>query len=141
MRALTTHLFPLFLTIRYKDYKTFLKNGKNSNYLTQDMIIDIHSHASLLGLFIVGNAYDDVYRFERHTVFPKILSQICPDFSHENTIYNNDVTKEGTARRYFCDNISPEVNSYTLEASLLGYKDSGLEDVVTYTDDMYCRSV
>jgi hypothetical protein len=105
------------------------------------MIIDIHSHASLLGLFIVGNAYDDVYRFERHTVFPKILSQICPDFSHENTIYNNDVTKEGTARRYFCDNISPEVNSYTLEASLLGYKDSGLEDVVTYTDDMYCRSV
>ncbi len=53
---------------------------------------------SLFGLFIVGNAYDDVYRFERHTVFPKILSQICQDFSTENTIYNNDATKEGTAR-------------------------------------------
>ena len=64
----------------------------------QDLILDIHAHASLLGTFVVGNAYDDVYRFERHTVFPKILSQICPDFSTENTVYNNDVSKEGTAR-------------------------------------------
>ena len=37
------------------------------------MVIDIHSHVSLLGLFIVGNSYDDVYRFERHVVFPKIM--------------------------------------------------------------------
>jgi hypothetical protein len=101
--------------------------------------LDIHSHASLLGLFIVGNAYDDVYRFERHTVFPKILSQICQDFSHENTIYNNDLAKEGTARRYFCNNISPEVNTYTLEASLLGYTDPNFDDVIPFTDDMYCR--
>ena len=26
------------------------------------LIIDVHSHVSLLGLFIVGNSYDDVYR-------------------------------------------------------------------------------
>jgi hypothetical protein len=42
-------------------------------------------------------------------------------------------------RRYFCDNISHEVNTYTLETSLYGYKDSDLDDIVTYTDDMYCR--
>ena len=27
-----------------------------------DMILDVHSHISLLGLFVVGNSYDDVYR-------------------------------------------------------------------------------
>ena len=47
----------------------------------------------------VGNAYDDVYRFERHSVFPKILAQICPDFSTENSIYNNDEEKAGSIRR------------------------------------------
>lgn len=26
------------------------------------LILDVHSHMSLLGLFIVGNSYDDVYR-------------------------------------------------------------------------------
>eukprot|EP00095_Tigriopus_kingsejongensis_P009965 maker-scaffold17_size721972-snap-gene-2.11 protein:Tk09965 transcript:maker-scaffold17_size721972-snap-gene-2.11-mRNA-1 annotation:"cytosolic carboxypeptidase 6" len=46
-----------------------------------DIILDLHSHSSLLGLFIYGNSYDDVYRFERHIVFPKILSQNCPDFT------------------------------------------------------------
>ena len=45
---------------------------KDPNY-DLDMVIDIHSHVSLLGLFIVGNSYDDVYRFERHVVFPKIM--------------------------------------------------------------------
>ena len=27
------------------------------------LILDVHSHISLLGLFIVGNSYDDVYRW------------------------------------------------------------------------------
>ena len=31
--------------------------------LQLDMIIDVHSHISLLGLFIVGNSYSDVYRY------------------------------------------------------------------------------
>lgn len=30
--------------------------------LDLDMVIDIHAHASLMGTFIYGNAYDDVYR-------------------------------------------------------------------------------
>ena len=108
-----------------------------------DMIVDIHSHISLLGLFIVGNSYDDVYRFERHVVFPKIMAQICPDFSMENTIYNDDEAKAGTAGRHFCSAVSPEVNSFTLEASLYGYVDPEsdplLPIIVPYTDDMYCR--
>lgn len=108
-----------------------------------DLVIDIHSHISLLGLFIVGNSYEDVYRFERHVVFPKIMAAICPDFSMENTIYNDDEAKAGTARRFFCTSLSPEVNSYTLEASLYGYvdpeSDASLPVVVPYTDDMYCR--
>ena len=82
-------------------------------------------------------------RFERHVVFPKILSQICPDFSLDNTIYNDDEAKAGSARRYFCSAVSPEVNSFTLEASLYGYidpeSDPLLPVVVPYTDDMYCR--
>lgn len=76
-------------------------------------------------------------------VFPKIMAQICPDFSLENTIYNDDESKAGTSRRYLCTAVSPEVNSYTLEASLYGYVDPQsdplLPIVVPYTDDMYCR--
>ncbi len=108
-----------------------------------DLVIDIHSHVSLLGLFIVGNSYDDVYRFERHVVFPKIMAALCPDFSMENTIYNDDEDKAGTARRFFCTSLPPEVNSFTLEVSLYGYidpeSDASLPIVVPYTDDMYCR--
>ena len=71
------------------------------------------------------------------------MSQICPDFSLDNTIYNDDEAKAGSARRYFCSAVSPEVNSFTLEASLYGYidpeSDPLLPVVVPYTDDMYCR--
>ena len=85
----------------------------------------------------------NTYRFERHVVFPKIMAQICPDFSMENTIYNDDESKVGTVRRYFCTEVSPEVNTYTLEASIFGYidpeSDPLLPIIVPYTDDMYCR--
>ena len=50
-------------------------------------------------MYIMGNSYDSVYRYERHVVFPKMLAQNCKDFSKENTIYNADEEKEGTARR------------------------------------------
>ena len=48
------------------------------------MILDIHSHPSQLGLFMIGNAYDDVFRYEHHSVFPKILAEICPDYNIES---------------------------------------------------------
>ena len=40
------------------------------------LIIDVHSHVSLLGLFIVGNSYDDVYRC--------VISIQCGKPSHNN---------------------------------------------------------
>lgn len=64
-----------------------------------DFVIDLHSSSSLLGMFVQGNAYDSVYRYERHIVFPKLLSQNCPDFAQNQTIYNADLEKEGTTRR------------------------------------------
>ena len=70
-----------------------------SNAYELDMILDIHASQTQTGFFVIGNAYDDVYRFERHSVFPKILAQICPDFSTENSIYNNDEEKAGSIRR------------------------------------------
>ena len=51
------------------------------------------------GIFIQGNSYDSVYRYERHIVFPKMLAQNCPDFHPGNTVYNSDLEKDGTARR------------------------------------------
>lgn len=40
----------------------------------------------------------DICRNERHIVFPKMLSQNCLDYSSENTMYNKDSDKGGTAR-------------------------------------------
>jgi hypothetical protein len=104
-----------------------------------DMILDLHSHTSFHGLFVYGNSYDDVYRFERHIVFPKILSQNCPDFNQENSIYNRSAEKEGSCRRFFCSAASPEVNSYTIEVSILGYKDEATDVLVSYTDEHYSK--
>ena len=102
--------------------------------------MDMHANSSQLGLFIVGNSYDSVYRFERHIVLPKIIAQNCPDFSHENTIYNCDQVKEGSSRRFFCTSLNPDVNTYTLEVSLLGYMDDEEEAIVEYTEDSYIKA-
>ncbi|GAB6022195.1 Cytosolic carboxypeptidase 6 [Chamberlinius hualienensis] len=64
-----------------------------------DLYLDVHAHSALLGSFIYGNMYDDVYRLERHLLFPKLLSQVADDFSLDNTIYNRDPLKAGTGRR------------------------------------------
>ena len=63
-----------------------------------DFVIDLHANANLKGLYIMGNSYDSVYRYERHVVFPKMMAQNCKDFSKENTIYNADEEKEGTPK-------------------------------------------
>ena len=72
-----------------RDYIHKLDAGRqsgSSNAFDLDMILDVHSHPSQLGLFIIGNAYDDVFRFERHSVFPKILAEICPDYNVDNRL-------------------------------------------------------
>ncbi|GIY90422.1 uncharacterized protein CEXT_552191 [Caerostris extrusa] len=62
------------------------------------MYLDLHAHTGLLGAFVYGNSYTDVYRFQRHTLFPKHLSYCAPDFSLEHTAYNKDKNKQGTSR-------------------------------------------
>ena len=102
-------------------------------------MLDIHAHTALTGLFIYGNSYDDVYRYERHIVFPKILAQNCDDFNCTNTIYNADQKKSGSVRRHMTTYLSHEVNTYTLEVSLLGYEDKDRRQIVPYTDDLYAK--
>ena len=46
------------------------------NFIKLSQVLDLHAHTSLLGLFINGNSYVSIYRYERHIVFPKILSQV-----------------------------------------------------------------
>ena len=104
-----------------------------------DMVLDIHAHTALTGLFVYGNSYDDVYRYERHIVFPKILAQNCEDFNHANTIYNADQKKSGSVRRHMTTYLSHEVNTYTLEVSLLGYEDADKRQIIPYTDELYAR--
>lgn len=104
-----------------------------------DIVIDVHANDALLGVFIGGNSYDDVYRFERHTVFPKILSQNCPDYNTDNTTFNADPAKDDTARRALATLFhSEEVDCYSLEVSLLGFvhKDEQ-EKIFPYDEELY----
>ncbi|KAJ8937163.1 hypothetical protein NQ318_009365 [Aromia moschata] len=55
-----------------------------------DFVLDIHAHSSLKGCFVYGNTYDDVYRYERHILFPKLLATTCDDYIAENTMFNSD---------------------------------------------------
>ena len=73
--------------VALREYIHKLDAGRQSGASTAfdlDMILDVHSHPSQLGLFIIGNAYEHVFRFERHSVFPKILAEICPDYNVDN---------------------------------------------------------
>nr|XP_022914708.1 cytosolic carboxypeptidase 6 [Onthophagus taurus] len=114
-------------------------NIENNKDCQLDIVIDIHAHSSLTGCFIYGNSYEDVYRYERHTVFPKILSTLCDDYVKENTMFNSDQHKLGTARRYLCAVLNNNVNCYTFEVSLFGYKLEGSNVIIPYTEENYMR--
>ena len=66
-----------------------------------DFVLDLHASSSMNGIFLQGNSYDSVFRYERHLVFPKMMKNNCPDFSVDQSFYNADEEKEGTCRRYF----------------------------------------
>ena len=96
------------------------------------------------GIFLQGNSYDSVFRYERHLVFPKMMKNNCPDFSVDQSFYNADEEKEGTCRRYLslldnalnqvlsnsvciffrnlCVEIGEKTNVYTLEVSMHGHE-------------------
>lgn len=100
-----------------------------------DFVIDIHAHSSLTGTFIYGSTYDNVYRYERHLVFPKLFASKCEDFCQEHMMFNADDRKSGTARRYFVDALSDNVNTYTLEVSTCGYYLNDTNILTQYTED------
>ena len=51
---------------------TQIKKTKNYVVLGKyelDMVLDIHAHTALTGLFVYGNSYDDVYRSHKNSAF------------------------------------------------------------------------
>ncbi|XP_063220353.1 cytosolic carboxypeptidase 6 [Bacillus rossius redtenbacheri] len=111
----------------------------NTKEIDLDFVLDLHAHSSLLGVFMYGNTYDDVYRYERHIMFPKMWAQNTEDYVTANTMYNRDPAKAGTARRHFCNTLSKSVNCYTLEISFYGYKRPNGSEFLTYTEESYLR--
>lgn len=77
----------------------------------------------------------DCFRYERHIVFPKLLSTVADDYMPENTMFNADANKIGTARRYLCSVLSNHVNCYAFEVSIFGYRLKGSDITVPYTED------
>uniref|UniRef100_A0A1B0DQG4 Peptidase M14 domain-containing protein n=1 Tax=Phlebotomus papatasi TaxID=29031 RepID=A0A1B0DQG4_PHLPP len=115
--------------------KNLFREFDQSDCYQIDFVIDLHAHANLLGSFIYGNTYEDVYRYERHLVFPKILSTNAGDWISENMMFNADDKKAGSVRRYCCEKLSDNVNAYSLEVSMCGFFLKGTQTMTQYTDD------
>ncbi|XP_044014103.1 cytosolic carboxypeptidase 6 [Aphidius gifuensis] len=112
---------------------------KNSN-TPLDCVLDLHAHTNSTGLFVYGNTYDDVYRYERHIVLPKLLAQHAEDYDAGNTMYNQDPHKSGTARRYLCSILNEQVNCYTIQVSMYGYYKKSTPGILfPYTEESYYR--
>lgn len=50
-------------------------------------------------------------------------------------MFNADDKKSGTARRFFCENLSDSINAYSLEVSMCGYYLDGNSILTQYTED------
>uniref|UniRef100_A0A1B0CAC9 Peptidase M14 domain-containing protein n=1 Tax=Lutzomyia longipalpis TaxID=7200 RepID=A0A1B0CAC9_LUTLO len=119
--------------------KKLFREYDQSDCYQLDFVIDLHAHANLLGSFMYGNTYEDVYRYERHLVFPKILSTNAGDWIPENMMFNADDKKTGSVRRFCCEKLSDNVNAYSLEVSMCGFYLKGTQTMTHYTDDGYMR--
>jgi hypothetical protein len=86
-----------------------------------DFYFDIHAHSTLMNGFMYGNVYEDMQRFDQHSVFPKLLCANAEDFSMSNTSFNQDAVKAGTGRRFLGNCLTPCTNCYTLEVSFFSY--------------------
>lgn len=115
--------------------KQMLRELDNSGSYQVDFCIDFHAHSTQNGAFIYGNTYEDVYRYERHLVFPKLLATNAEDFVATNMMFNADERKTGSARRFCCERLSDTINAYTLEVSMCGYYVRGTGALAQYTED------
>ncbi|OWR52149.1 hypothetical protein KGM_201286 [Danaus plexippus plexippus] len=104
--------------------------------LQLDFIIDIHADLSHEGVFVRGNSYDDVYRFERHAVLPKFLAMRVEAWKPESCLYNTDSISAGSARRTLP---TGTVDAYSLLASLGGRRLTPRGPYLHYTEDAYSK--
>lgn len=87
------------------------------------------------GCFIYGNTYEDVYRYERHLVFPRLFASNAQDYVADHTMFNADERKAGSLRRYCCERLSDTVNAYTLEVSMAGHYLRDGKTIALYNED------
>ncbi|KAL0119285.1 hypothetical protein PUN28_009693 [Cardiocondyla obscurior] len=119
--------------------RAMLKSLDKNSQTPLDCVLDLHAHTNATGVFVYGNTYEDVYRYERHIVLPKLLAQHAEDYELGNTMYNQDHNKAGTARRYLCSILKEHVNCYSIEVSMYGYNKKGISGIMPYTEEGYYR--
>ncbi|XP_017877006.1 cytosolic carboxypeptidase 6 isoform X2 [Ceratina calcarata] len=119
--------------------KPMLKSLDKNSRAPLDFVLDLHAHVNATGIFVYGNTYDDVYRYERHIVLPKLLAQHAEDYEISNTMYNQDPNRAGTARRYLCSMLKEHVNCYSIEVSMYGYNKKTTPGIFPYTEEGYYR--
>ncbi|XP_026680834.1 cytosolic carboxypeptidase 6-like [Diaphorina citri] len=113
-----------------------------------DLLISNHIIAKTLRSHVVFKIFpmlnpDGVFlgnfRFERHTILPKLLANNAEDYEKKNTIFNRVLDKLGTARRVFSDTLKDTVNCYSLIVSFYGYIHPVTKELITYKEESYER--
>ncbi|CAC5420170.1 AGBL4 [Mytilus coruscus] len=104
-----------------------------------DFYIDLHAHSTLMNGFMYGNTYEDMERYERQSVFPKLLCANAEDFSLNNTNFNRDAVKAGTGRRTLGGCLDDNSHCYTLEVSFFSYQTSSSSTAMPYTEEGYMK--
>nr|XP_037866500.1 cytosolic carboxypeptidase 6 [Bombyx mori] len=102
-----------------------------------DFIIDLHADISHEGVFVRGNSYDDVYRFERHAVLPKFLGGRIEAWKAEICLYNADPIVAGSARRALP--VAGNIDAYSILVSLGGRRLNPRGPYLHYTEDAYTK--
>ncbi|XP_025110591.1 cytosolic carboxypeptidase 6-like isoform X2 [Pomacea canaliculata] len=118
--------------------KNMLMELDRSGKYEVDFYIDLHAHSTLMNGFMYGNIYDDAERYEKQSVFPKLLCANAEDFSLSNTNFNRDAVKAGTGRRTLGGCLD-ESHCYTLEVSFYSYQTSTLGQATPYTEEGYMK--
>ncbi|KAM3964798.1 uncharacterized protein ACR2FA_001190 [Aphomia sociella] len=127
----TTFSHPALIPI-----KELVRKNTSGKDVQLDFIIDIHSDVSHEGVFVRGNSYDDVYRFERHAVLPKFLATRVEAWRQDACLYNSDPSVIGSARRTLP---TGNVDAYTLVASMGGRRLTARGPYIHYTEDAYAK--
>ncbi|XP_011238955.1 cytosolic carboxypeptidase 6 isoform X2 [Mus musculus] len=124
----TLHGVKQLIIKMYNDPKTSL-----------EFYIDIHAHSTMMNGFMYGNIFEDEERFQRQSIFPKLLCQNAEDFSYTSTSFNRDAVKAGTGRRFLGGLLDHSSYCYTLEVSFYSYIIGGTTAAVPYTEEAYMK--